>query len=128
MSETSVAVVLRGADLFNLGDVDAMMQLWHPESVYVDHRPIGWETMDRDQVRELNLSAFAVVRDVRRDTTIVADPADCVVAAVRFHGHATDGGGEVELGYAEVTRVLDGLIFRRDIYAHIEDALASVQP
>jgi ketosteroid isomerase-like protein len=128
MSEENVAVVLRGAHLFNQGEVDAMMQLWHPESVYVDHRPIGWETMDRTQVRELNLSAFAVVRDVKRDTAIVAHPEDYVVASVRFHGHATDGGGEVELGYAEVTRLQDGLIVRRDIYAQVEDALASVRP
>ncbi len=128
MSEENVAVVLRGADLFNRGDVDGMMELWHPESVYLDHRPIGWETMDRAEVRELNLSAFAVVRDVQRDTAILADPDDYVVASVRFHGHATDGGGEVELGYAEVTKLLNGLIVRREIYARVEDALASIGP
>ena len=98
------------------------------DRTYVDHRPIGWETMDRAQVRELNLSAFAVVRDVTRDTTVVADPDDRVVAAVRFHGHASDGGGEVELDYAEVTQLRDGLIIRRDIYADLDDALASLRP
>ena len=126
MSTDNVQLVLRGAELFNHGDVDAMIDLWHPDSVYTDHRPVGWETMDREQVRELNRSAFAVVRDVRRDTTVVADPKDAVVCLVRFCGHATDGGGEVELGYAEVTLVRDGLIVRRDIYSNIDEALAAV--
>jgi ketosteroid isomerase-like protein len=122
----NVAVVLRGADLFNQADIDAMMQLWHPDSEYVDHRPIGWETMGREQVRELNRSAFSVVADVRRETTVVADPNDTVVCLVRFSGHAVDGGGEVELEYVEVTVVRDGLIVRRDIYSEIEQALAEV--
>jgi ketosteroid isomerase-like protein len=122
----NVSVVLRGADLFNQADVDAMMLLWHPDSRYLDHRPIGWETMNREQVRELNRSAFTVVADVRRETTVVADPGDCVVCLVRFSGHAVEGGGEVELDYAEVTVVRDGLIMRRDIYADVEEALISV--
>jgi ketosteroid isomerase-like protein len=126
MSAESVSVVLHGADLFNQADVDAMMELWHPAARYADHRPIGWETMDRDQVRELNRSAFSVVRDIRRETTVIADPSDSVVCLVRFSGHAIDGGGEVELEYAEVTIVQDGLIVRRDIYSDVNDALASV--
>jgi hypothetical protein len=36
------------------------------------------------------------------------------------------GRGEVELEYAEVTLVRDGLIVRRDIYAGAVEALASV--
>jgi ketosteroid isomerase-like protein len=126
MTAENVGVVLRGADLFNRADVDAMMQLWHPDSRYQDHRPIGWEPMDREQVRELNRSAFSVVADVRRETTVVADPADSVVCVVRFSGHAVEGGGEVELEYAEVTVVRDGLIASRDIYADVDEALASV--
>jgi ketosteroid isomerase-like protein len=126
MTAENVAVVLRGADLFNRADVDAMMLLWHPDSQYMDHRPIGWEPMNRDQVRELNRSAFTVVADVRRETTVVSDPGDSVICLVRFSGHAVEGGGEVELQYAEVTVVRRGLIVRRDIYADVEDALASV--
>ncbi len=126
MTAQNISVVLRGADLFNQADVDAMMLLWHPDSQYRDHRPIGWETMNREQVRELNRSAFTVVADVRRETTVVADPDDCVVCLVRFSGHAVEGGGEVELDYAEVTLVRDGLIMRRDIYADVADALAAV--
>jgi ketosteroid isomerase-like protein len=126
VSAENVQVVLRGADLFNQADVDGMMQLWHPAAEYADHRPIGWETMDREQVRELNHSAFSVVRDIRRDTTVIADPHDNVVALVRFSGHAAEGGGEVELEYAEVTVVRAGLIVRRDIYADAAAALASI--
>jgi ketosteroid isomerase-like protein len=122
----NIAVVLAGADLFNQADVDGMMRLWHPESEYRDHRPIGWEPMDREQVRELNRSAFSVVADVHRETTVVADPGDSVVCLVRFSGHAVEGGGEVELGYAEVTVVHDGLIVRRDIYQTAAEALASL--
>jgi ketosteroid isomerase-like protein len=122
----NVSVVLRGAELFNQADVDAMMLLWHPDAQYLDHRPIGWETMNREEVRELNRSAFSVVADVRRQTTLVADPDDCVVCLVRFSGHAVEGGGEVELDYAEVTVVHDGLIMRRDIYADVTEALVSV--
>ena len=126
MSGRAARVVLRGAELFNLGDVDAMVdQLWHPDAVYTDHRPIGWEAMGREQVRELNLSAFTVVRDIRRDTTVVTDSGDVVVCLVRFSGHATEGGGEVDLEYAEVTEVRAGLIVRRDIYADAADALAA---
>ena len=129
MSTENVRVVLRGADLFNAGDVDAMIdELWSPSAVYADHRPIGWETMDREQVRELNRSAFSVVADVHRQTTVIADPGDSVVALVRFSGHAAAGGGEVELEYAEVTVVRDGLIVRRDIYADRDEALGSVTP
>ncbi len=128
MTADNVAVVLRGADLFNRADVEAMMRLWHPDSQYVDHRPIGWEAMGLDQVRELNRSAFTVVPDVQRRTTVVADPGDRVICLVRFSGHTVDGGGDVELDYAEVTVVQDGLITRRDIYASLDDALASVPP
>ena len=127
MSGRAARIVLRGAQLFNLGNVDAMVdQLWHPDAVYTDHRPIGWETMGREQVRELNRSAFTVVRDIRRDTTVVADSGDVVVCLVRFSGHATEGGGEVDLEYAEVTVVSAELIVRRDIYADAADALAAV--
>jgi len=127
VSVENAGVVLRGAALFNLGEVDAMIdQLWHPAAVYADHRPIGWEAMDREQVRELNRSAFTVVHDVRRETTVIADPGDAVVCAVRFSGHAAEGGGEVELEYAEVTVVRDGLIVARDIYSQLADALAAV--
>jgi ketosteroid isomerase-like protein len=126
MTAENVSVVMRGADLFNRADVDAMMLLWHPDSQYLDHRPIGWETMSREQVRELNRSAHTIVADVHRQTTVVADPGDSVVCLVRFSGHAVEGGGEVELDYAEVTVVRDGLIMRRDIYADVEEALRSV--
>jgi ketosteroid isomerase-like protein len=126
LSAENVGVVLRGAELFNQADVDAMMESWHPAVVYADHRPVGWETMDREQVRELNRSAFSAVPDIRRETTVIADPLDSVVCLVRFSGHAAEGGGEVELGYAEVTIVQDGLIVRRDIYADAAEALASV--
>jgi ketosteroid isomerase-like protein len=126
MSADNVSVVIRGAELFNQADVDAMMELWHPAAEYVDHRPIGWDTMGREQVRELNRSAFSVVRDVRRETTVIAEVVDAVVCLVKFHGHAVEGGGEVELEYAEVTVVRDGLIVRRDIYAELPDALAGI--
>jgi ketosteroid isomerase-like protein len=122
----NIAVVLAGADLFNQADVDGMMQLWHPQAQYLDHRPIGWEPMNRDQVCELNRSAFSVVADVQRETTVIADPGDAVVCLARFNGHAVEGGGEVELGYAEVTVIHDGLIVRRDIYQTSDEALASV--
>lgn len=126
MAAEEAAVVLRGAELFNGADVDGMMQLWHPDAVSLDHRPIGWEPMGRDQVRELNLSAFAVVPDVQRQTTLLDCPSQAVVARVRFFGHAADGGGEVELEYTEVTWVRHGLIVRRDIYAGPDEARASL--
>jgi ketosteroid isomerase-like protein len=127
VSNRNVAVVLRGAELFNAGDVDTMIdQLWDSTAVYADHRPIGWETMDREQVRELNRSAFLVVEDIHRFTEVVAHPGDAVVCQVRFTGHAVDGGGEVELEYAEVSVLRDGLIIQRDIYADLSEASSSV--
>jgi ketosteroid isomerase-like protein len=127
MSDRNVAVVLRGAELFNAGHVDSMIdELWAVSAVYADHRPIGWETMNREQVRELNRSAFSVVQDIHRETEVVAHPGDAVVCRVRFTGHAVDGGGEVELEYAEVTVLRDGLIVQRDIYADLRTALSTV--
>jgi len=127
MSDRNVAVVLRGAELFNAGNVDIMIdELWDVTAVYADHRPIGWETMDREQVRELNRSAFSVVGDIHRETKVVAHPGDAVVCGVRFTGHALEGGGEVELEYAEVTVLREGLIVQRDIYADLPLALSTV--
>ncbi len=125
MSTQNCDVVLRGAELFNRGEVDAMIdELWHPDAVYADHRPIGWETMNREQVRDLNRSAFTVVQDIRRETSVIADPGDAVVCAVKFSGHAVEGGGEVELEYVEVSVVRNGLIVRRDIYSDAAEALS----
>jgi ketosteroid isomerase-like protein len=81
--------------------------------------------MDRESVRELNKSAFSVMLDLRRHTEVLLNSDETVVCRVRFSGRAAQGGGDVELAYAEVTIVRDGVIVRRDIYSDETEALAA---
>ena len=130
MSSGNIELVLRGYELFNAGDEDRLLELFHPEvewSTYLVPGPGGATYCGREGVRELWRDVRAVFRPFRNEPEQLFEFGDRVVAYVRFWGRGRESGVEVDASLAHVMTVRDGLIARVQTYEDREEAVRAAK-
>jgi ketosteroid isomerase-like protein len=115
MSPENVELVRRGYEAWNRSDVEAFLQVAHPQVVYrtsgvfpgFDPEYHGREGMAR--FRETMLEAWD---EFRLEPTEIAPRGDWVVAAVRFVGKGRRSGVDVVVPFHHAFHFRGGLVDR----------------
>ena len=103
-----------------LGDLDAIRELYSEEVEFIDHRMLAWDRLSgRDAVLRTYGTAFEAVPDInfQIDECLACDGERLIALRYTFHGHATDGGGELELPFSGVSVVENGRFVRTELCA-----------
>jgi len=119
-------VALKGAEALSDRDLDAMLEVAHPEIEYVTHpgfvgQPPAYRGHDgvRSWLKALEpWESFQVVVEELIDTS-----ADTVVVASHVTARGSGSGVDVEMRTYDVVTVVDGRIRRRRHFETREDAL-----
>jgi|SRR5213595_2558979 len=119
-------VALRGAEALSHRDLEAMLEVAHPEIEYVTHpgfvgQPPAYRGHDgvRSWLKALEpWESFQVVVEELIDTS-----ADTVVVASHVTARGSGSGVDVEMRTYDVVTVVDGRIRRRRHFETREDAL-----
>jgi ketosteroid isomerase-like protein len=125
MPRTNADVVRANSDAFSRRDADSMLELYAPNAVVIDRRPIGWgEFRGHDAMRSYYQGLFDNADDLHEDLEIVAEDGDLVVASCHLTGHLAGqpDAPPVKFDYALRIRLEDGLIASMEIF---EDAAAA---
>jgi ketosteroid isomerase-like protein len=125
---TNIDVVRANSDAFSRRDVEAMLELYAPDAVVIDRRPVGWgEFRGTDALRSYYQGLFDNASELHEDLEVVADDGQAIVAAC--HLTAVLAGqpetAPVEFGYALRITLADGLIAAVDIYDDVGAAGAA---
>jgi ketosteroid isomerase-like protein len=101
-------------------DLDALIELNHPDCTLVDHRGLGWEPIRGiEQAIEHWRSGWAVASDLRLEVDEVLACDDRVIALrVTWRGSALDGGGELAFPHGVVSVLESGRNLSWDQYEH----------
>jgi ketosteroid isomerase-like protein len=118
-------IVQANSAAFSRKDVDAMMELYAPDAVVTDRRPVGWgEFRGRDSLRSYYQGILDNLEDLDETLEIVDDRDGVIIAAGHFRARLLDTpeGSELTLDYALRMTFEDGLIATMAIF---EDAAAA---
>jgi ketosteroid isomerase-like protein len=124
---SNVDVVVANSRAFSRRDVDAMLELYAPDAVVTDRRPVGWgEFRGRAALRSYYQGLFDNVAAVHEDLEVVADDGDVIVAAcvLRAEIAGQPDAGAVEFRYALRIELAGGLIAAMEIFDDAEAARA----
>jgi ketosteroid isomerase-like protein len=103
-----IAVVRAQCSLFDVDDGRWEATL-APDFVAIDRRLVGWgERLDRDAVLETRATARAIAPDMRQTVEIIAVADDLLARVMSFRGHTTEGGGLMDIAFADVITFEDG--------------------
>jgi ketosteroid isomerase-like protein len=124
--ERNVAVSREGFRLFEVGDIDALVELYGKQAEIF--HPEGWPEPGPTVGRRAVGRQFETLREGWSEHRVVVEQiegrGDWVVARVRWQARGTESGVDVEVGYSAATRLEDELIVEvHYCWAH-EDALA----
>lgn len=126
MSERARAVVERGYETWNSGDVERFLETIHPDVIW---QPSGvFPGIDthyegHDGVRAFWRDFMAPWESLSVEMTEVRDAGpDAVLIRVLFHGCGR-GGIEVERVVGQLYEIRDGLLYRMRSYGSWEEAL-----
>src|SRR4051812_23387665 len=87
MPRTNADVVRANSDAFSRRDADTMLELYAPDAVVIDRRPIGWgEFRGHDAMRSYYQGLFDNASELNEDLEIVSEEGDVVVASCRLTG------------------------------------------
>src|SRR4051794_29106504 len=112
-------------ELWNGRELDEMLERLDPEYSQRDHRPATESGGTRDEWRQLMLAWWELVPDAKAgDFQLVARRDELVAYAIRFSGHDTVSGGEMEIPLILVNRVRDGRFLTGDLFEDPADAFA----
>ena len=117
----------RGYDAFNDGDIDAALQLFHPEIVwhtYIVPGPGGGTYRGHDGVRELWSDAKRIFGDFRNVPEEMFDAGDDrVVTFVRVEGIGVKSGVAVQARIGHVHTFREGKVIRVQSFEDRGEAL-----
>ena len=125
MSE-QVELVRRGYELFNRGDIEAALEMLHPEiewHTYIVPGPGGATYHGHDGVRELWAEAQRIFGDFRNVPEQMFEAGDRVVVFVRVEGVGTKSGAPVEARIAHLQTIRDGKLIRVESFGDRDEAL-----
>ena len=127
MSQENVELIRRGYEAFARGDVDAVLELLHPD---VDWHPaiapiLGVETVrGRDAVRRfLTHDLFEGFDRFRAEPLSVEDLGDFVLVMVRYTGRGESSGIEMDQRFATLYELRDGQTLTMRDYSTRAEAL-----
>ena len=85
---------------YNAHDLESWLELFADEYVLVDHRAIGWGTLDRDALREGTVAAMTSAPDIAKENAEVLACDDRAIALVAAFvgGGRTAGPWRLEFG------------------------------
>jgi ketosteroid isomerase-like protein len=97
--------------------LDRLLELYAPDYVTVDHRPLGWDVTDKDGTRPMVEAMLAAQSNGRFEVREVLACDDRVMAlTISMCGTSNDGGGAFEIPNGVVVVVENGLLCRLDRY------------
>lgn len=128
MPEQNLEILFRrGLDLWNVGDMDGLRDLYHEDVVM--HHPDGWPEPGPSVGRDAVFRQFEMMRqDWQRDWLEVVDlsaAGDSVVARQRWRGQGGQSGATPELTVSSVARVRQGKVVALAFYWNHDEALAA---
>ena len=112
-------------ELWNGRELDEMLERLDPGYSQRDHRPATASGSTRDEWRQLILGWWELVPDVKAaDFQLVATRDDLIAYTIRFSGHDTVTGGQMEVPLVVVNRVRDGRVLTGELFDDRADAFA----
>jgi uncharacterized protein len=128
MSRENVDLARRGYEAFARRDLDAAIELMHPEIEAHDPPEVPDATIyrGRDAVRRDWEQTSELFEDFSIDVEKSFDRGDEVVVFLRYRGRGRESGAEVEALMAHVWTVRDGKAVRLRQFLDREEALEAV--
>jgi uncharacterized protein len=128
MSQENVDLARRGYETFARGDLDAAVELMHPEIEAHDPPEVPDATIyrGREAVRRDWEETAGLFEDFSIDVEKSFDRGDEVVVLLRFRGRGRDSGAEVEAPMAHVWTIRDGKAIRLRQFLNRAEALEAV--
>ena len=129
MSEENVEVVRRGYEQW-LATGELLPEITHPDFAWDMSTFRGWPERQTYHGIEGARQFIAEWDDAWETWEVevedLLDGGERIVAIVRQHGRAKATGASVEMHFAQVWTIRDGLQVRMDMYASPEEALDAV--
>ena len=130
MSQENVEVVRRSNALFNAGEWDALIELFHPDVELRDlrHAPDAPEVVRGPEALSLVLGTWTEVYDeFEADVHEYIDADPWVICDTRWHGKVKGSDMPIDLHVADAYEVNDGKIVRViNSYSDVAAALKAV--
>ena len=126
MSADHIAIVRRGYEAYNRGDIDAALVELDPEIVwqtYIVPGPGGGIYRGHDGVRELWSEAKKIFGGFRNEPEEIFDAGDQVVAFVRVEGVGARSGVAVQARIAHLYTFRGGKVLRVESFEDRDAAL-----
>jgi ketosteroid isomerase-like protein len=125
VSQENIEIVRRADALTNAGDLDAALELSHPdlEWVIAKEHPDARTLVGRTAIAEYRREWQRLLPDVQADMDRYLDAGDRVVAVGSVHGTGSGSGAGVRVPIAFVFTLRDGLIARVEEYLDPAEAL-----
>ncbi len=116
--DPAIAEVLRQFDqAWRARDHDRLVEIYPPGEAVEDHRQLGWGRLRGEKWRDGVRSVLEMWDDVRVEIVDVVACADGVIAArMKWLGHGSETGGEIEIDLGTVTVIRDGRMVSVDYY------------
>ena len=126
MSADHIAIVRRGYEAFNRGDIDTALVELDPEiewRTYIVPGPGGGTYRGHDGVRELWSEAKKIFGGFRNEPEEIFDAGDRVVAFVRVEGVGAKSGVAVQARIAHLYTFRGGKVLRVESFEDRDAAL-----
>ena len=126
MGDDHQDLVRRGYEAFNRGDVEAALEVLHPEiewHTYIVPGPGGGTYHGHDGVRELWADARRTFGDFRNVPEEIFTVGDSVIAHVSVEGVGALSGAAVRAAIAHLYTFRDGKVFTVRSFSDRDEAL-----
>jgi ketosteroid isomerase-like protein len=127
VSEANVGVIRQIEAAFNRGDLDAMLAHLAPDAEWEisENNPAARTLHGRDEIRAYLEDWLDTVKGLHYQASRYIDAGDAVVQIGTMTSRVRDGGSELTVSLAFVTRFRDGVPVRTAEYLDVERALAA---
>jgi ketosteroid isomerase-like protein len=124
-----VDLVRRIIDALNLGDVDGMLALMHPDFEWtpLEASPVARVYRGQDEVRRYVEDWLGTFESLRLDLEESTEVGDFVVAVVRGHGRGRASGVQLNSRFCQLWKVQPETAVGMEEYASREQALAALR-
>jgi ketosteroid isomerase-like protein len=127
VSEANVSVIRQVEAAFNRGDLDAMLALLSPDVEWEisENNPAARTLHGRDEIRAYLEDWLDTMKGLHYEASRYMDVGDAVVQIGTVTSRVRDGGSELTVPLAFVTRFRNGVPVRTEEYLDVERALAA---
>jgi hypothetical protein len=109
-------------------DVDGVAELFTPDVVFADHRPLGTnDSNGREEMKTFLRLTYETLPDFKISVLVLDQRHNTYLARDTYAGHAAEGGGEAVIEWWVVDTLREGRLAREDIYATEDEARAEFE-